>query len=221
MRVMISFRETNEVRFVSHLDMLRSTQRALMRSKLPLAYSQGYHPHPILSFAMALPVGSLSEREYMDITLTEYVEPVEITKRLNAGMPSGLSVVKSYELKKESKSLMSQVAASDWMYEARFDEDIEEKIKSLLNQDNIMIKKISKGKEKIIDIKPGIICVKYEDNRIIAKLAAGSKLNIQPSLLWKALFGEDNIDYKLTRLELYFENKSGLQSFGLLASEDI
>ena len=75
MRLAVVFTKEAPVRFVSHLDVQRLFQRAFRRAKLPLAYSQGFNPHPLVSFATALSVGMTSRGEYLDVTLAEELSP--------------------------------------------------------------------------------------------------------------------------------------------------
>ena len=77
MRIIVSFYKHEQVMFVSHLDMQRLFQRAFRRADLQLAYSNGFNPHPLLSFATALSVGYTSDCEYFDVMLSEYVSPAE------------------------------------------------------------------------------------------------------------------------------------------------
>jgi radical SAM-linked protein len=81
------------VRFISHLDVLRSWERAIRRAELPLSYSQGFTPHPKLSFASPLPLGFVGEAEVMDVTLDERVEPGEFRERLLAQSTDDLGAV--------------------------------------------------------------------------------------------------------------------------------
>ena len=93
MRIIVSFYKHEQVMFVSHLDMQRLFQRAFRRADLPLAYSNGFNPHPLLSFATALSVGYTSDCEYFDVMLSEYVSPAEFKRRVNAVLPQGVHIV--------------------------------------------------------------------------------------------------------------------------------
>ena len=93
MRIIASFYKHEQVMFVSHLDMQRLFQRAFRRADLPLAYSNGFNPHPLLSFATALSVGYTSDCEYFDVMLSEYVSPAEFKRRVNAVLPQGVHIV--------------------------------------------------------------------------------------------------------------------------------
>lgn len=81
-----------EIRYVSHLDYMRAVERAVRRSKLPAAYSEGFNPHMKLAFASALSVGVASEAEYLDIELTAEVDPAAVGGALARELPPGIAV---------------------------------------------------------------------------------------------------------------------------------
>jgi radical SAM-linked protein len=81
-----------EVRYVSHLDYARTIERAVRRSKLPAAYSEGFNPHMKMAFASALSVGVASEAEYMDLELKEELSPAAVGEALAAALPAGIAV---------------------------------------------------------------------------------------------------------------------------------
>ena len=97
MRIIACFTKPDSVRFVSHLDTQRLFQRAFRRAGLPLAYSQGFNPHPLLSFATALSCGYTSDGEYFDVILSEPVEPEAFVTRVNAVLPEGMRIVSAVE----------------------------------------------------------------------------------------------------------------------------
>lgn len=92
MTVRVKFAKYGALKFIGHLDILRCFQKALRRSGLPVAYSKGYHPHQMTSFASPLSVGLTSDGEYMDLVLTEPVPTEEVETRLNAVLREGLWV---------------------------------------------------------------------------------------------------------------------------------
>lgn len=93
MRAVIKFSKSEAVKYISHLDVLRMFQRALMRSGLKTAYSEGYHPHMLLSFALAAPVGVASSCEYAEVYFEYPMFCEEIKQRLGATMPGGCEVL--------------------------------------------------------------------------------------------------------------------------------
>ena len=92
MKVRIKFAKTGHMKFVGHLDTMRYFQKAIRRAELPVAFSGGYSPHMIMSFAAPLGVGTTSLGEYFDMELTETVPTKEIEDRLNAVMAEGVSI---------------------------------------------------------------------------------------------------------------------------------
>ena len=100
--------------FVSHLDMQRLFQRAFRRADLPLAYSNGFNPHPLLSFATALSVGYTSDCEYFDVMLSEYVSPAEFKRRVNAVLPQGVHIVDAVDAGEFKASLTPLMRSAEY-----------------------------------------------------------------------------------------------------------
>ena len=119
-KIRFTFKRTEELRFLSHLDQQRLFQRALRRAQLPLAYSQGFNPHPILAFANAMSVGMTSDCEYADIGLELPVEQAdeafaeEMRSRLDSAMPDGIVITAAEILPQGAKSLTRMVTAADY-----------------------------------------------------------------------------------------------------------
>lgn len=97
-RIRTWFRKGERVRYISHLDVLRFWERAIRRAGLPLAYSQGFTPHPKLFFASPLPLGFTAEREVMDVILDERVDPAEFQARLAPQATGDLALVGAREV---------------------------------------------------------------------------------------------------------------------------
>ena len=93
MKIRIKFAKTGVMKFVGHLDVMRYFQKAIRRAELPIAYSEGFSPHMLLSFASPLGVGISSTGEYFDMVLAEDMKTDEIVKRLNATMVEGMEVI--------------------------------------------------------------------------------------------------------------------------------
>ena len=108
MKVRIKFAKTGHMKFVGHLDTMRYFQKAVRRAGLPIAFSGGYSPHMIMSFAAPLGVGTTSLGEYFDMELTETVPTKEIENRLNAVMVDGVSVCSARQVEdgKASTAIM-------------------------------------------------------------------------------------------------------------------
>ena len=97
MKVRIKFRKNGVMKFIGHLDIMRFFQKALRRADIPVAFSGGFSPHMIMSFANPLGVGLTSDGEYFDLELTEPISSEEAIKRLNAQMAEGMENGKTLE----------------------------------------------------------------------------------------------------------------------------
>lgn len=158
MRMLAVFTKGPEVRFVSHLDIQRLFQRAFRRAKLPLAYSQGFNPHPLVSFATALSVGMTSRGEYLDVTLAEYMSPQEFTERVNRELPGGVEVTEALDMGESRRSLTSAMRSAVYASRVRFDSPVDpdalgNAVKELLSKEIVVMKK-TKGGVKPTDIHP-------------------------------------------------------------------
>jgi len=118
-RLRIAYRKAGAVRYVSHLDLMRTWERALRRAALPLAYSQGFSPHARLALGAALAVGFEGERELLDAWMSPPVAPLDVARRLAAVLPDGLDVFAVEEIAHELPSLQSAITSAT--YELVFD----------------------------------------------------------------------------------------------------
>jgi len=135
-RLRISFRRGEEVRFISHLDIVRLWQRALHRAGVSLAYSEGFNPHPRISLAAPLPVGVTSEAELMDIFCSRSVSPHWLTAAVSQQLPSGIDMLQAYQMALNMPSLQSQVRYAEYKVEVQTEKgqrDIETDLSSLLS----------------------------------------------------------------------------------------
>ena len=135
-RLRIRFCRGEEIKFISHLDIVRLWQRALHRAGMPLAYSQGFSPHPRISLAAPLPVGVTSQDELMDIVLTRWVSPHFFTKAVSQQLPLGIGILQVYPIALGQPSLQSQVRYAEYKVELETEEeqrDVESALTSLLS----------------------------------------------------------------------------------------
>lgn len=95
-RIRIKYRKGNEVKFISHRDLMRAVERAIRRSGIPIAYSQGFNPHMKISWGNALKVGAVSEEEFFEIQIDDWVKPDGIKTALSLQMPKGLEISEAF-----------------------------------------------------------------------------------------------------------------------------
>jgi radical SAM-linked protein len=122
-RLRITFQTDESVKYVGHLDMARSWERAIRRAGLPLAYTQGFNPQPRLAFASALPLGFTSQGELVDVFLNDELLPDECMRLLAGALPPGVRPVAAVPVPREWPSLQSQLIAASYHVEIETSED--------------------------------------------------------------------------------------------------
>lgn len=125
-RLRLTFSRGKELKYISHLDMMRLWQRALRRAGIPLAYSQGFSPHPRLSLAAPLAVGVTSDGELMDIFLERRVSPRFFLKAVREQLPKGIDISEVVEVGLGLPSLQSQVCSAEYKVVADIDKNPDE-----------------------------------------------------------------------------------------------
>jgi radical SAM-linked protein len=137
-RLRIRFNRGEEVKYISHLDLIRLWQRALNRAGIPLTYSRGFNPHPQISMALALAMGVTSEAELMDIMLDKFVSPHIFTTSVGQQLPQGIAISDVYNTPMTMPSLQSQVRQAEYKVEIVTDKsksEVETAINTLLEKE--------------------------------------------------------------------------------------
>ena len=135
-RLRIRFCRGQEVKFISHLDILRLWQRAFHRAGISLAYSEGFSPHPRISLAAPLPIGVTSQAELMGILCTKWVSPHFFTAAVSQQLPPGIEILQVYQIALTMPSLQSQVRYAEYRVEVETEKEqknIESAVTSLLS----------------------------------------------------------------------------------------
>lgn len=211
------------MKFIGHLDVMRYFQKAVKRAGLDIAYSKGFSPHQLMSFAAPLALGVTSDGEYFEAEFNSLISSEEFINRLNEQMVEGMRVNDVVLLPDNAKKAMSIVAASDYIITIH-DKDSTEfhqtktnllnAAKTLLEKDTIEVFRKTKKQEKIEDIKPGIYQLQIMDDSIYMLLATGSEYNLKPDSVIEAICKEANVtynkfDYQIHRIETYMKNENG------------
>ena len=194
MRYLIKFSKGEGIKFISHLDLMRTIQRIIRRSGVPIEYSKGFNPHMALSLAHPLSVGVYSDGEYMDIVLTEEMKVADLLARLNEAAPPTIrffeaTPIEIVENVKRVPQAMALLDAGRYIIKLKLvnEENVEEKMASLLNENAWETLKKSKKGEKMADIKPLVKELKYwvKDGELVinALIATGSRENLSADLL--------------------------------------
>ena len=216
MKARIKFRKKGDMKFIGHLDIMRYFQKAIRRAEIPIAFTSGYSPHMIMSFANPLGVGLTSDGEYFDIELTEPIASREAVKRLNEQMVDGMEIVSFVQIPDDKKSKgMSIVAGADYLSSVKngsLPEDLAEKLEAFYAQNEICVVKKTKKSEKEVDIRPMIYKLECRNGGIYMRVAAGSVQNLKPELVTEAFaryLGMDDEEVAFThhRLETFAESE--------------
>jgi len=139
-RLRLKFGRGQELKYISHLDLMRLWQRALRRAGMPIAYSQGFSPHPRLSIAAPLPIGVTSKGELIDIFLERRASLSFFTKAVAAKLPPGIEISEAKEIWPNLPSLQSQVRYAEYRVEVESDRELKEvqlAIRSLLDREHL------------------------------------------------------------------------------------
>lgn len=165
-RYRIRFSKEGPARFISHLDMVRTFERAIRRASLPVAFSQGFNPHPKFSFGSPLPVGVSGTDEYVDIELVDELPPGEINGLLKSTLPRGIDIKDVQQVAESAPSMMALIDRARYLVNLDFMEQVDSSrldgvINDFLALEEIeVVRKTKDGRDKIFDIRPGIFELK-------------------------------------------------------------
>ncbi|MEW6685879.1 MAG: TIGR03960 family B12-binding radical SAM protein [Candidatus Edwardsbacteria bacterium] len=166
-RFRLRFSKGEEVRFTSHLDLMRAFSRAVRRANLPIAYSEGFSPHPKIAFGPPLPLGMTSDVEYLDLQLQSPFSD-DLISALNRVLPCGLRILEAKPLFGKETSLDEFLDLAE--YEFLVPENLHQKIKDGLNkfstEKEIFIQRIGKEQIKTMNIKPYILKLALKDSNL-------------------------------------------------------
>lgn len=170
MKLRMQITKDRDIRFISHLEYVRTIERAIRRAKLPAAYSEGFNPHLKFSLASALGVGVVSYTEFVEIELAEPMEVELAAKALDKALPRGIRVLAADAVANNTAALMAEAAGASYVVTLPFAEDISEAVATYNAAETLRFKKAApKRKEKFkeIDVKFYIpkIAVEQKDDK--------------------------------------------------------
>ena len=162
MKYRLRWAKFGKLRFVSHHDEALIFERSIRRAGLPLAYSEGFTPHPKIAFGSGLPLGYGSEVELLDVGLTEEMDPAELVHRFNAGLPHGFEMKAGRRRPQGQPSLGAVIEAAD--YEIHLGASwLDEALSSFLAAEKYEITRRYKGSTRVDDLRPGVLAAVAED----------------------------------------------------------
>jgi len=213
-RLRLRWGRDDRYKFMSHLDNLRTLERAFRRSGVPIAYSQGFNPSMKLSFGPPLSVGITSEAEYMDITLDTNVMPYMVESLQNA-IPDGMKIYDARNVIGKAVSLTSRMNRA--VYDLKLEKttqnaDLNSKIKDVLNSEVLELERVGKNKTTLINIRPAIYDLQLEGDILRMTLGMGDGGYVRPTEILGQLFEKEIVPVMVNRLhrkELYHVDALG------------
>jgi radical SAM-linked protein len=158
----VRYAKRGRLRFTSHRDFSRAFERALVRARIPMAYSSGFNPHPRISYAGASPTGAASEAEYLEIGLAERVETDRLAADLDRALPEGLDVLEVVEAGKPgSASLADRLEVSRWRIDLpqRPLDRVEPAVRTFLAATSVAVERMTKKGMRSFDSRAAVLAL--------------------------------------------------------------
>ncbi|MEG1776600.1 MAG: TIGR03936 family radical SAM-associated protein [Clostridia bacterium] len=219
MRVMVAYKKGEDIRYIGHLDLMRSMQRALRRSGLPISYSNGFNPHIRLSFAAPLSVGVVGLHELMEVPLQAGVSDAEFMRAMNAVLPHCMRIMACREISDAFPTLMSLVAGSRYtirLERSNAAERVVQKVDAFMALASYTALRKTKSGENDCDIRPFVrsAACSEDDNGYVIQIetlctSAGA---LKPSLWFNCLCefaGEEPLECVIYRDAILAKNARG------------
>jgi len=189
-KLRLKFSKTGRAVYISHLDLMRTLSRAFKRAELNLKYSEGFNPHPQISIALPLSVGTESVCEILDFRLTEDKTPEEIKEALEKQLPEGIEVLEVYESERKIKELKWLGVCGVFEYDERDPELTARELTEFFAQEHIVISKKTKRGTADTDIKPDVLDLVFTAQKNAVALmcrVSAQEPTMNPELLAEAL----------------------------------
>ncbi len=163
-RIRIRYAKRGPLRFTSHRDFARAFERALRRASVPIAFSQGFSPHPKISYASAVPTGVASEAEYLEIGLHTAVDPAELQRALDRALPPGLDVLEAV-VARSPGGLPERIEASAWRIELPgvAPDRLGEAVAAFLAAEEILVERLTKQGRRTFDTRAAVVVMSTAD----------------------------------------------------------
>jgi radical SAM-linked protein len=168
-RLRVRYAKRGRLRFTSHRDFSRAFERAVFRARIPMAYSSGFNPHPRISYAGASPTGAASEAEYLEIGLSEVVDPDDVRRSLAEALPDGLDVLEVVVA--EGGSLAERLVASRWTLAVDLPvAEAERAVAAFLAVDSVPVERMTKKGLRSFDCRAAVVSVAVREHPAGAEL---------------------------------------------------
>jgi radical SAM-linked protein len=188
-RFRITFSKGEPVRYISHLDLMRTWERILRRAELRLAHSHGFNPRPRLVFAAPLPVAVTSDAEIVDIVIEDDLSAPELLERIRSSLSPGVVLREAVEMSLDAPAVMAGVASSDYVVTLDAAEGVQMAVEGFLASASAPYERTRKGRTKASDMRPAVLGLWLEaDGRVGMRLRLDVEgLAVRPEEVVRAL----------------------------------
>ena len=205
------FTKEERLRFLSHLDLVRTVVRSFRRAGIPLAYSQGYHPKPKLSFGPALPVGVASADEYVDFETRDQIDPEDFLARMRAAAPAGLRFLAMRRLGPGEEPLQKSINVARYsvgLPAAQRAEWLLARFGQARSDGHLTVARERNGKRQMVDVVlDEIELAAAGENQAVLTMSLAPGTSVRPSELVRALLGEQAGTVTIRREQLLIEKQ--------------
>lgn len=211
MRLRIAYTKIEDAKFIAHLDLTRVFERAIRRSGIHMSYSEGFNPHPKISFGFALAVGTEGEREYVDIELREDMELGEVLGRIQEQLPPGIRLLQGHILSDGAKPLMAVLNSASYRMRAPMALPIDEvrlgeAVGAWLARDHVTYSRYSKKGPTDKDIRPWVksLTGEVQGDEIVFELEVemGNAGSVRPEEVLASLRELENLPLDLDGMHI-------------------
>ncbi len=212
MKVRVKFAKDGLMVYIGHLDILRYFQKCIRKSGIDIAYSKGFSPHQIMSFAAPLGVGIISSGEYMDIEINSHEGRDKFIEDLNSVMVPGMRILNAVMLPDGTDNAMASVAAARYRVHPKevreFPKEVLDIAAAFDSMESIIVMKETKKNTLEVDLKPHIYEFSMDEKELNCLVDASSSGNIKSTQILKAFFDMaglefDPLDYQVIRVDTY------------------
>lgn len=169
-RLRVRFARRGRLRFTSHRDFQRAFERALRRAGVPVAYSQGFTPHPKVSYAGAAPTGAASEAEYLEVSVADRCDPDAIAAALDAALPSGLDIVSVSEAGEAALADQLQVSSWDVSVPGASPEDLTKVVEAFLAETSVVVERVTGKGRRELDARDAVLRMEADPDDAVLHL---------------------------------------------------
>ncbi len=218
MMLRVKFTKSGCLKFIGHLDVMRYFQKAMRRAHIDVAYSTGFSPHQIMSFAAPLSIGLTSDGEYFDMEVHSVTGREDMKARLNHVMAEGITVTDIRLLPDHAKNAMASVAAAGYTVRIREQYEqgvpLKEAMTRFTESEHAFYVKKTKKNEITLDLKEGVHELSYENGTVSMLIDTGSSSNLKPEVVMEMLYSYygkqcGEFDFIIHRTETYGRTDDG------------